>query len=121
MLCACGRRERLQTGSKTRDLAGCRVGVKDALACGACQFRLRCEEGFLSLGSVAGCECLFDLADERANARATSLVDVGAAGDLAGRFFRRSCIGHGCLSKEFEQNSAITAGPAATIYSNAGA
>ncbi len=63
------------------------LACNNALACGASQFRLRGEEGFLCLGSITGCDCLFDLANESTNARATSLVDVGTAGDLAGRFF----------------------------------
>jgi len=97
----CGRRNRqsLHTSCQARNLTGSRVGVHNALACGASQFRLRGQESFLSLGSITRCDCLFDLANESTNARATSLIDVGTAGDLAGRFFRRSCIGHGCLSK----------------------
>jgi hypothetical protein len=47
---------------------------------------------------VAGADGFFDLAKETADTRAACLVDLGAAGDLAGRLFRRSCIGHECLS-----------------------
>src|SRR5690606_33442559 len=48
-------------------------------------------------------DCFLDLADEATNARTASLVDCGTASDLAGRLFRRSCIGHVCLSSNSNQ------------------
>ena len=62
------------------------------------QFRLSGLEGLLGDSSVARSKRFFDLAQESANPRTASLVDIRAARDLAGRLLRRNCIGHGCLS-----------------------
>ncbi len=74
--------------------------MNDALGGCAHQLRLCGPQCGGSCYRVAGGQCLLDLADEGADTRAASLVDLSAASDLAGRLFRRSRIGHGCLSSE---------------------
>src|SRR5262249_19819726 len=69
-----------------RNLPACGVLMHLAGACSLHELRL----GFLHclerLVTVAGCDCFFNLADGRAHARAASLVDRGAAGDLTRGF-----------------------------------
>ncbi|QTK79865.1 hypothetical protein AT6N2_C2227 [Agrobacterium tumefaciens] len=60
-------------------------------------------QSFGSDSEITGSDCFLDLANEAANARTASLVDCGTASDLAGRLFRRSCIGHVCLSSNSNQ------------------
>jgi len=80
------------------DFAACRIVMDDALLSRTHDHRF----GFLQrrqcLGAVAGRDCLLDLAYEGPHLGASRLVDLGAAGDLAGGFAGRGGIGHGpCL------------------------
>ena len=85
-------RQGLEPLGETRNLPRCGVLVQHALGGGAHQFRLRCLEGSLGRGLVAGGQRLFDLADEGADARAAVLVDRRAAGDLARCLFGRGVL-----------------------------
>jgi len=79
--------EGLNAAVQTADLARSEVGVNDALAGSAVDFRLGSLEGGKSNGVIAGGDGFFDLADEGTNAATTRLVDRGAGFDLAGSLF----------------------------------
>src|SRR5690606_27143620 len=110
-------RESLNASSQARDLPRCRIALKYALRGGALDFRLCKLQGFGSDGNVTGSNRFFDLADKTADARTASLVDCGTAGDRAGRLFRRSCVGHVCLSTNSNQTPPPPRRSSATLPS----
>src|SRR5690606_9977184 len=110
-------RESLYASSKAGDLPRSRITMHDALRGGALDFRLGKLQGFSSDGNVTGSDRFFDLADETADARTASLVDCGTASDHAGRLFRRSCVGHVCLSTNSNQTPPPPRRSSATLPS----
>jgi hypothetical protein len=77
-----------------RNLSARIVLVNDvALRC-LHQFRFRARHRLQRRIAVAALDRFFDGANRAAHLGATRLVDDGAAGNLAGRLFGGSCIGH---------------------------
>src|SRR5919107_3126297 len=102
--------QRLDAAREARDLPRRGVLVHDALLSGAHHLRLSRAQGGHSLGLVAGCDRLFDLADEGPHPATTRLVDRGALRDLAGHILGGHGVGHG-PSSFFKNPDAPSSSP----------